>query len=123
VTARQAVRDLAHTGLSPADREDLLVAVSEIVTNAQRHGRGPVLMRLWTGPGRTVVTVTDQGDGPRNPYAGLLPAHRGSPISANGGLGLWITYQTCEHVTMGQEPDGFTVRLTAGMAGAEPGNA
>jgi anti-sigma regulatory factor (Ser/Thr protein kinase) len=121
MAARRAVRDHAHAGLSPADREDLLVAVSEIVTNARRHGRGPVLLRLWAGADRTVVTVTDQGDGPGNPYAGLLPAHSGSPITANGGLGLWITHQACDHVTMGRAPDGFTVRLTAGVAGRPPG--
>ncbi|SCL23551.1 Anti-sigma regulatory factor (Ser/Thr protein kinase) [Micromonospora rhizosphaerae] len=108
--ARAAVH-AAHRGQLPADDvEDLVVAVSETVTNALRHGLPPVRMVLWSGADRIVVTVSDAGDGPKDPYAGLLPANNGSA----GGLGLWITYQSCNHVAMHRGPDGFTMRLTAG---------
>ena len=43
-------------------------------------------------------------------FAGLLPVTG----SATGGLGLWITHQTCRHVALQRRPDGFTVRLTTG---------
>jgi anti-sigma regulatory factor (Ser/Thr protein kinase) len=112
--ARAAVRGTAHDGITPQDVDDLLIAVSEMVTNAQRHGRGTVRMRLWAGPDRVVVTVTDQGDGPKNPFAGLLPER-----NATGGLGLWITHQSCSHVAFGRDDDGFTVRLVAGSAGQD----
>jgi hypothetical protein len=40
--------------------------------------------------------------------------------SATGGLGMWITHQSCNHVVLGRDDDGFTVRLTAGNAGGHP---
>ncbi|BCL17886.1 sensor histidine kinase [Micromonospora sagamiensis] len=110
--ARAAVYDADRGHLPPDDVEDLVVAVSETVTNALRHGRRPVALRLWSGPDRIVVTVHDGGDGPKDPFAGLLPTGNG----ANGGLGLWITHQSCNHVTMHRGTDGFTVRLTGGNA-------
>ncbi|NJP31083.1 anti-sigma factor RsbA family regulatory protein [Micromonospora thermarum] len=108
--ARAAVYGADQGRLPVDDLEDLVVAVSEIVTNALRHGRAPVRMRLWAAPDRIVVTVSDAGTGPADPYAGLLPAGNGSP----GGLGLWITYQSCNHVSQHHGPDGFTLRLTGG---------
>ncbi|TDB70965.1 sensor histidine kinase [Micromonospora sp. KC723] len=108
--ARAAVHAVAPEQLSADEVDDLSVAVSETVTNALRHGRPPVRFRLWAGDGRVVVTVVDGGSGPTDPYAGLLPA-RGA---TSGGLGLWITYQSCDHVAMQRGPDGFTVRLITG---------
>ncbi|GGM48273.1 anti-sigma factor RsbA family regulatory protein [Dactylosporangium sucinum] len=102
--AREAVR---AAELDAARREDLALAVSEIVTNAGMHGRPPVRMRVWAGPGRAVVTVTDGGPGPAYPYAGLLPAAG----DASAGFGLWIAHQTCSHVSLHRSPEGFTVRL------------
>ncbi|WP_406046070.1 sensor histidine kinase [Micromonospora sp. NBC_00898] len=108
--ARAAVY-AADRGQLPADDvEDLVVAVSEMVTNALRHGLPPARMRLWSGADRIVVTVSDGGNGPKDPFAGLLPATNGS----SGGLGLWISHQSCNHVALHRGPDGFTVRLTAG---------
>ncbi|WP_446219554.1 anti-sigma factor RsbA family regulatory protein [Micromonospora sp. IBHARD004] len=108
--ARAAVY-AADRGQLPADDvEDLVVAVSEMVTNALRHGLPPARLRLWSGADRIVATVSDGGDGPKDPFAGLLPATTGSA----GGLGLWISHQTCNHVVLHRGPDGFTVRLTAG---------
>ncbi|MGR6318336.1 sensor histidine kinase [Micromonospora soli] len=108
--ARAAVHAADQGQLPGDDVEDLAVAVSEMVGNALRHGLGPTRMRLWSGPDRIVVTVHDRGPGPKDPYAGLLPAGDG----AAGGLGLWITYQSCNHVALHRDADGFTVRLTAG---------
>jgi anti-sigma regulatory factor (Ser/Thr protein kinase) len=108
--ARAAVYD-ADGGLLPTeDVEDLVVAVSETVTNALRHGRPPVRVRMWTGVDRIVVTVSDSGQGPKDPFAGLLPAVNRTA----GGLGLWIAYQSCSHVTAHRGPDGYTLRMTAG---------
>jgi anti-sigma regulatory factor (Ser/Thr protein kinase) len=107
--ARRAVRQ-ADRGILPADAvEDLVVAVSEAVTNALLHGRPPVSMRIWHGPDRIVVAVTDGGDGPKDPFAGLLPAD-----SEPGGRGLWITDMSCDHVARQHTEKGFTLRLTAG---------
>src|SRR4051794_41519813 len=62
--ARQAVRSGVRDSLTEQDRDDLVVAVSEVVSNARRHGHGPVRMRLWTTADRVVVAVTDAGEGP-----------------------------------------------------------
>ncbi|WP_030435827.1 sensor histidine kinase [Actinoplanes subtropicus] len=108
--ARHAVRAGVDGSLTEQERDDLVVAVSETVSNAHRHGHGPIRMRVWKTAGRVVVAVTDAGPGPTDPFAGLLPAPRGD----GGGLGLWITHQACNHVSLYRRDDGFTVRLTAG---------
>ena len=108
--ARQAVYDADPGRLGADDIDDLVIAVSETVTNAMRHGRPPVRMRVWVAEERMLVSVTDAGPGPRDPMAGLLP-RTDRPA---GGLGLWITHQACSHVSFEQQPDGYTVWLTAG---------
>jgi anti-sigma regulatory factor (Ser/Thr protein kinase) len=107
--ARRAVLDFDRTGLPAAELDDLVLAVSEVVDNALRHGRPPVRFRLWAGSGHMVVTVHDTGDGVGDPFAGLLPAARHI-----GGRGLWIAHQICSQVTLHRDDTGFTVRLTAG---------
>ncbi|MFR9804150.1 anti-sigma factor RsbA family regulatory protein [Pseudonocardia sp. RS010] len=91
------------------EREDLVLALSEIVDNAWVHGVPPVRVAMWTGD-RTVVTVTDTGVGPSDPFAGLLPAEG----SATAGLGLWMAHQLGQEVSLHRGPEGFTVRMTAG---------
>jgi anti-sigma regulatory factor (Ser/Thr protein kinase) len=52
--------------------EDVELVVSELVTNAMRHGRGQITMHLEVAPDRVVVGVQDQGAGqpsPREPDA------------------------------------------------------
>ncbi|MEV0716594.1 anti-sigma factor RsbA family regulatory protein [Asanoa sp. NPDC050611] len=107
--ARHAVR-LVDPGLPGDETEELVIAVSEVVTNALRHGLPPVRVRYWAGADRIVVSVTDGGAGPSDPYAGLLP----SRDSSTGGLGLWITHQSCNYVAFSRDEAGFTLRLTAG---------
>ena len=116
--ARRAVYDADRGDLAADEVEDLVVAVSEVVTNALRHGRPPVRLRVWTGPDRIVVEVRDGGSGPKDPFAGLLPA---TGDGAAGGLGLWIAHQSCSHMVMHRDDAGFTVRLTAGNPDVPPG--
>ncbi|MBV9649551.1 MAG: sensor histidine kinase [Pseudonocardiales bacterium] len=112
LAARQAVREAgASTRLPVADVEGLVIAVCEALTNSICHGRPPVQLRLWANPDRVVVTVTDRGGGPADPFAGLLPAATGPP----GGLGLWLAHQLCSLVTLDKTKDTFTVRLVAGQ--------
>ena len=109
--SRATVADLART--TPLDDkavDGLVLAVNETVTNATVHGQPPITLRAWAADDRIVVTVHDRGNGPTDPYAGLLPT--GS--DANGGRGLWLARQLCSRVTLTPEADGFTVRLVAG---------
>ena len=109
--ARSAVHRAGPGQLPEEDFDDFVIAVSETVTNGLRHGCPPVRLRVWTAPDRIVATVSDAGKGPDDPYAGLLPPANDKP----GGLGLWITHQSCNHVTHHRDADGFTLRLTAGQ--------
>ena len=111
LAARQAVREASSAVRLPAtDVENLVIAVCEAVTNSICHGRPPVHLRVWANSDRVVVTVTDRGPGPTDPFAGLLPAATGPPA----GLGLWLAHQLCSLVTFDKLEDGFTVRLVAG---------
>lgn len=108
--ARAAVQGANRSTLPATEVEDLLLSVSEVVTNALRHGRPPVRFRVWSDAHHVVVTCHDTGAGPTDPFAGLLPA----PNRDIGGLGLWLTHQLCHHVALHHDDTGFTIRLTAG---------
>jgi anti-sigma regulatory factor (Ser/Thr protein kinase) len=111
VAARRVVEGVALAcGIPRPEIDDLVMAVDEAVANALIHGRRPVRLRVWAGPERVVVAVTDQGRGPSDPFAGLLPA----PRFPDDGLGLWLIHQLCRHVTMSRDEHGFTIRLIAG---------
>ncbi|MEU0883760.1 sensor histidine kinase [Lentzea sp. NPDC005914] len=111
---REAV-SAAITGirLTEDSAHDVVYAASEIVTNGLSHGVGPVRFRLWSDDSRVLVTVTDQGAGPADPLAGLMP----TTATRSAGLGLWILHRTCDYVSMGREEDGFTVRVSIGGSG------
>jgi anti-sigma regulatory factor (Ser/Thr protein kinase) len=96
-------------GSEPA-LEDFLLAVDEMTTNALRHGRPPVDLRLWADEKRLVCTVTDRGAGLQDPFIGYGPAH-GDDLSL-GGMGLWLARQLCDHVDITLTEDGVRVRLT-----------
>ncbi|GIJ44423.1 hypothetical protein Val02_13090 [Virgisporangium aliadipatigenens] len=110
--ARHAVRDAALAHLGETDLENLVLSVSEAVTNASKYGQPPVRVRCWAGGERALVAVTDGGAGPKDPYAGLLPMVSGEP----GGLGLWITFQSCANVVLARDGDGFTIWMAVGPA-------
>ena len=100
---------LTRAGLPERSAHDFVFAVSEVTTNALRHGRPPVQIRLWSDADHSVCTVADAGPGFDDPLAGYVPAHGGD--LSRGGMGLWLARQLCDQVTMAQTPVGFTVRL------------
>jgi anti-sigma regulatory factor (Ser/Thr protein kinase) len=110
--ARRALADLIEASTLTRDQAgNLTFAVSEAVLNAIRHGRRPIQLRAWAARDRVLATVRDRGSGPLDPFAGLLP--RTDPADGTG-LGLWLTYQLCDQVTLVTDADGFTVLLVAG---------
>lgn len=94
--------------------EDFLLAVDEMTTNALRHGRPPVSLRLWANAERLVCTITDHGAGFEDPFIGYGPAH-GDDL-ALGGMGLWLARQLCDHVDITPHGSGVHVRLTTVLA-------
>jgi anti-sigma regulatory factor (Ser/Thr protein kinase) len=94
--------------------EDYLLAVDEMSSNAARHGRPPISLRLWTSPDRIVCTIADRGPGWDDPFTGYGPAH-GEDLS-RGGMGLWLARQLCDHVDITTDDEGTRVRLTLRLA-------
>jgi hypothetical protein len=91
--------------------QDFMVAVNEVATNALRHGRPPVDVRVWSAPDRLVCTVSDRGRGVDDPFAGYL-SPEGCGV-AEGGMGLWLARQCCDRLDTMIHPWGFLVRLVS----------
>jgi anti-sigma regulatory factor (Ser/Thr protein kinase) len=100
---------LAGERLDAERIEDVIIAVHEVTTNALRHGAPPVAVRIWLSPGRVICTVTDQGPGYDDPFAGYV--RTGDDPLPEDGLGLWIARQLCDELVTARTPDGFTTRL------------
>jgi anti-sigma regulatory factor (Ser/Thr protein kinase) len=80
---------------------DASLVVSELVTNALRHGAGPTVLRAALSPAEVQLSVTDSGDGePR-----LLPPDP----ERIGGLGLVVVSQVAGAWGVAAFPGGKTV--------------
>jgi anti-sigma regulatory factor (Ser/Thr protein kinase) len=111
--ARHALASIGHGRLADTVLRDVLIGVSEAVSNAWRHGRPPVTVRIWAAPRRMLVRVHDTGPGPGNAVAGLAPAWARPGLR---GAGLWLIHMLGLNAALIRSPDGFTVRLAAGPA-------
>jgi len=104
---RAAVRDLA-VGSGFAERAgDLVLALDEVIANAQEHGRPPIEVRAWAD-GRLVVEVADAGAG--FDRARVWKTHPPPPLGRRG-RGLWIIRQLTDLVSISSGADGTTVRI------------
>ncbi|WP_392671062.1 ATP-binding protein [Streptomyces sp. LN785] len=90
--ARQALHDWGWLPAAGADRraaaEDVLLVVSELVTNACLHAGGPDELRIGCTPKVLRVEVVDSGAGqpaPRTPHRAGRP----------GGHGMFIVQRLC----------------------------
>jgi anti-sigma regulatory factor (Ser/Thr protein kinase) len=83
--ARKAVTEFAELTLPGHRAADLALVVSEIVTNAIRHGRaeGAIELRAVSSDEHLRVEVTDTGAGPAS-------APRSTESSPEGGFGLFL---------------------------------
>jgi MEDS: MEthanogen/methylotroph, DcmR Sensory domain/Histidine kinase-like ATPase domain len=104
---RAYVGDYARSmGMGDEVLQRLLVAVTEVVTNAVRHGAPPVELRLWREPGQLVCEVSDSGTWGGGGF-GYLPPDPAEP----GRLGLWAVRLLCSAVQIRAGEAGTTVRL------------
>lgn len=94
-------------GIGPARLNDLLVTVTEVATNAIRHGFPPVECRMWADDTDIVVDVTDAGVWKPGSMAGFVPP---DPVSRSG-FGLWGVRMLCALVQIRTDCPGTTVRL------------
>jgi hypothetical protein len=109
--ARRALAQIGRGQVTGTILDDLLLGVSEAVSNALIHGRPPATVRIWATPDRIVISVQDHGPGPADPLAGLVPA---AGKAATLGLGLWLIHQLDIDGALKHGDDGFTVRLRGG---------
>jgi hypothetical protein len=108
------VTDCAQTTLPGGDLQRLLVAVTEVVTNAFRHGEPPVVLRTWTdaspGAAALVCEVTDRGRWEPNGGFGFVPPKPdGGPPGDR--FGLWAVRLLCSFVQIRTGRNGTAVRL------------
>lgn len=112
VTRRAITETARHTTLAEGAIEDMVLAASEVVTNARLHGRPPVEVGIWALPDRMRVSVADTGAGPPDPLVGL-----GEPApSMEGGRGWWLVHRLVDvqHCTTSE---GYAALLDVGARG------
>ncbi|WP_327236319.1 ATP-binding protein [Streptomyces sp. NBC_01317] len=89
---RQALYDWGWLPAATPDRraaaEDVLLVVSELVTNACLHAEGPEELRVSTNAKVLRLEVTDHGEGQPEPRT---PHRAGRP----GGHGMFIVQRLC----------------------------
>jgi anti-sigma regulatory factor (Ser/Thr protein kinase) len=87
-------------GCGLANSDDLILAVGELITNAVRHGKGPIHLTLTNLPNRIRVEVHDQGGG----HPAIRPIQPTGPDAGGWGLRMvdklvdtWGTTTTGNH--------------------------
>lgn len=105
---RAFVRERAvRLGLPEPSVRDMLTAVTEVATNALRHGTPPMGVRVWSVAGEFVCEVSDHGFWQPGALTGFVP-----PESAlQTGFGLWTVRLLVDVVRLHTGFDGTFVRL------------
>lgn len=119
ITMRFGIADLAQlrslvsawadrAGLAREARDDFVIAVNEVATNAIKYAPDQGLLRVWSAGEVVVCQLEDRG------HIGDPLAGRHRPVAGvDGGLGLWMVNQLCDLVQTRTTPAGTTIRLHA----------
>lgn len=107
--ARALVRAFIRpdAALPRARVEDLVVAASEIVTNAWNVGASAIDVACWHAAGEIGLQVDDDGPGVDDPLLGYRRPDEGAP----GGRGLWIVRQLADLVQIERTGHRTSVRV------------
>ena len=95
-----------RAGLAREAREDIVLAVNELVTNSVQYGGGGGTLRIWTESDALVCDVRDRGY-IEDPLAGRIAP----PLDQHGGRGLWLVNHLCDLVQIRSTPNGTIVRV------------
>ena len=98
---RAAAECAARLGLRREQEQDLLLVVSEMVTNAVRYGAPPVQLELVVGDDAVLVAVSDSGPG--------RPRPRAADPDAEGGRGMMLVDQLSSDPGVRPQPPGKAV--------------
>jgi len=113
-SARSGVREwLGSHALVPDRTDDLLVAITELATNAVRSARTAMEVRAWATPDFVSVEVTD--DGPGFDPAVPRDARELDPL-AERGRGLFLVATLADECTIESGPNGTIVRCAVARA-------
>jgi anti-sigma regulatory factor (Ser/Thr protein kinase) len=105
---RLAAEFAAGLGLTEEQEFDLGLAVTELTTNAVRHGGGSGTLRLWKSAGALFCEVSDNGPGLGDPLRGYLQPPAGT---ATSGWGLWLVRRVADLAQVRTGPGGTVVRM------------
>jgi anti-sigma regulatory factor (Ser/Thr protein kinase) len=97
--------ELVADGVAEARVLDMLLAATEVATNALQHGGGVEEVRVGRADGRFICEIIDPGDGFDDPAAGYLAPREGI------GTGLWVARQLTWLIEFFRSPSGFTTRI------------
>ena len=97
--------ELSCAGVGDAATLQMLLAATEVATNALQHGGGVKEIRVGQVHGRFVCEIVDQGPGFDDPAAGFLAPRDGI------GSGLWVARQLTWRIEFFGSPRGFTTRM------------
>lgn len=82
-SARQLMSNAMGSRMSPPALERTMLATSELVTNAWKHGEGTITLKAAHRPGAVRIEVIDEG-------SGAVPEIRPVDGDSSGGWGLRI---------------------------------
>ena len=91
----------------PEDRiTDFVIAVAEVAGNTVRHARSAGTMEIWLDGRDLICEIRDAGV-ITDPFVGRRPP----AAEANGGHGLWLVHQICDHEELHSDEKGTVIRL------------
>src|SRR3954452_6448407 len=92
---RHRIAQLAEdSGLARSRIDELVLAASELATNALVHGAAPRRIWVYEHEGAFICQFQDGGRGLPDPLAGYLVPE----LTSRGGRGLWLAHQLCDTV-------------------------
>jgi anti-sigma regulatory factor (Ser/Thr protein kinase) len=115
-----AARYAADAGLGTRRTEELVLAISELMSNSVRHGGGSGTASLWREGDSLMCDVADHGRMEAALAGRIRP--RSDQLT---GRGLWLANQLCDLVQIRSGSQGTVVRLHMSLlgAGSDPDSA
>ena len=109
--ARRMVRRRAEAAGLGSRADDLVLAVSEILSNSLQHARDDGTLRVWNEEDGLVCEIRDRGH-----ILQPLIGREEPAIGQIGGHGIWLVNLVCDLVQVRSSPDGSAVRMKMSVA-------